>query len=501
MTDTPDSELLAEFARSHSEAAFAALVERHLALVHSVALRHTAHAQHAQDITQAVFIILARKADKLSPKTVVPGWLYHTARLTAANFQRAETRRIRREQEVFMESTLDETASAPVWNDLAPHLDAAMAQLGSADRDALVLRFFEGRSLNEVGDALGASEEAAKKRVNRAVEKLRKFFTKRGVTLSATVLSAVIAENSVQAAPATLAKVVTATALAKGAAASTSTLTLVKGALKIMAWTKMKTAVAVGVGILFAAGTTTVIVEKAVASASDPSWANDRNYWPTNPRLLKSLPKASIFRETHFSNDVPYHIVWGQYKEPACYMAKNMDLPQILATAYEGLWSRMVLPADLPATHFDVMQTKTSSNKELRKALQEVIRQRLSLVAHYDTQVVPAVTIKRIKPSAPGIQAATGGNEFRQEDGHQIVLRNAHWRSFCMDLENKLGIPVIGDAFANPGDRYDIQLRWQSRGNETDEMAIKEALASQLGLELAPTNVPLRVLVVEKLNQ
>jgi DNA-directed RNA polymerase specialized sigma24 family protein len=94
MTDTPDADLLEQYARENSGAAFTALVERHIGLVHSVALRHTANPQRAQDITQAVFIILARKAAALNRKTILPGWLYHTARLTAANLQRAETSRI-----------------------------------------------------------------------------------------------------------------------------------------------------------------------------------------------------------------------------------------------------------------------------------------------------------------------------------------------------------------------------------------------------------------------
>ena len=101
MTDAPDADLLEQFARDHSEAAFTALVERHIGLVHSVALRHTANPQHAEDITQVVFIILARKAAALSRKTILPGWLYHTARLVAANFQRAEIRRLRRDHRLI----------------------------------------------------------------------------------------------------------------------------------------------------------------------------------------------------------------------------------------------------------------------------------------------------------------------------------------------------------------------------------------------------------------
>ena len=261
MHDIPDAELLEQFARSESEEAFAELVRRHLALVHSVALRHTDNPQHAQEITQAVFIILARKAASLGRKTVLGGWLYHTARLTAANFRRAEFRRIRREQEAFMQSTLEETPSDTVWHELSPLLDEAMAHLGPTDRDAVVLRFFEGKSMAEVGTTLGLEERAAQKRVNRALEKLRKLFTKRGVTLTVAAIAGAVAANSVQAAPAGLAVTVT-TAAAKGASISATLRTLVKGTMKTMTWLKLKFAVGVGVAALIAGGAATVAVSQ-----------------------------------------------------------------------------------------------------------------------------------------------------------------------------------------------------------------------------------------------
>jgi len=260
MTDVPDARLLEQFARNGSEEAFAALVQRHIALVHSVALRHTANAQHAQDITQAVFVILARKAGALGRRTVLPGWLYHTARLTAANLQRAETSRVRREQEAFMQSQLEESVNDALWRELSPQLDEAMAGLGASERDALVLRYFQNKSMAEVGKFLGLAETTAQKRVSRALEKLRKYFTKRGVSSTTAILAGVISVNSVQAVPATLAKSVTAVALAKGATASTSTLTLIKGALKIMACTKMKATIVAGVVALLVAGTTPIVI-------------------------------------------------------------------------------------------------------------------------------------------------------------------------------------------------------------------------------------------------
>src|SRR6185295_16399722 len=137
MKEMNDGELLAEFAHSESEKAFTMLVNRHIRLVHSVALRHTSNLHHAEEITQAVFIILARKAGSLGRKTILSGWLYQAARLTAANFQRAELRRARREQEVFMDSTLESTRTEAAWCEMAPLLDDAMAHLATTDRDAV----------------------------------------------------------------------------------------------------------------------------------------------------------------------------------------------------------------------------------------------------------------------------------------------------------------------------------------------------------------------------
>jgi RNA polymerase sigma factor (sigma-70 family) len=285
MTDVPDARLLEQFARNGSEEAFGALVQRHIALVHSVALRHTANAQHAQDITQAVFVILARKAGTLGRRTVLPGWLYHTARLTAANLQRAETSRIRREQEAFMQSQLEESVNDALWRELSPQLDEAMAGLGASERDALVLRYFQNKSMAEVGKFLGLAENTAQKRVSRALEKLRKFFTKRGVSSTTAILAGAISANSVQAVPATLAKSVTAVALAKGLTASTSTLTLIKGALKIMAWTKAKTAIVTGAILVAAVGTTTITLNEFAfrKPASHPDASSPGGLNETNP--------------------------------------------------------------------------------------------------------------------------------------------------------------------------------------------------------------------------
>ena len=271
MQELDDTALLREYVERDSEEAFAALVTRHVNKVYSVALRHTGNPHSAEEITQAVFVILAKKSRQLGKRVILSGWLYQTARLTAVTFIRGGIRRARREQEAYMQTVLNEnesdlsrrsdTEADAIWKQFAPLLDAAMAGLNETDRHAVVLRFFDGKSIREVGAALGANEEAAKKRVSRALEKLRTFFARRGVSSTTAIIAGAISANSVQAAPVALAKSVTAVAIAKGATASGSTLTLIKGALKVMAWTKAKTAVVAGVAILLTVGTTTMVVK------------------------------------------------------------------------------------------------------------------------------------------------------------------------------------------------------------------------------------------------
>jgi RNA polymerase sigma factor (sigma-70 family) len=234
-------------------------------------LRHAGIIAHAEEISQAVFVILARKAASLRPDTVLEGWLHETTRLTALRFLRGERRRQFREQEAYMQSTLDEPADASTWNQLSPLLDEALSSLAEKDRDAVVLRFFKDKSLREVAAGLQINEAAAQKRVHRAVEKLRGFFAKHGVVLPEAAMTAAISEHSIQTAPVALAKIVTAVAVAKGAAASGSTLTLIKGALKIMAWTKTKIAIVTGAAVLLTAGVATVGVKAVHALRPQPS--------------------------------------------------------------------------------------------------------------------------------------------------------------------------------------------------------------------------------------
>src|SRR5215471_1469879 len=216
-----DHDLLQEFSRDQSQASFTDLVNRHLNLVYSAALRQVRSPQLAEEVSQSVFTNLACHAAKLKANTVLSAWLYQVTRHAAIDVVRREARRQAREQIAFQMSTLNDTTSAD-WSHIEPLLDEGMDTLDAADRTAILMRYFENKSLREVGQTLGVSEDTAQKRVSRAVDRLREFFSKRGVPIGASSLVALAAANAVQAAPAGLAASVAAGAIVGSATLSTS---------------------------------------------------------------------------------------------------------------------------------------------------------------------------------------------------------------------------------------------------------------------------------------
>ncbi len=254
-----DQQLLDRYTTDRSEAAFGELVERYVSLVYSAALRRTGgNADLSNDVAQQVFTDLARKARSLPPGVVLAGWLHQATRYAAGNLLRAERRRQVCEQKAAAMNAI-ESEPGPDWDDIRPLLDYALDRLGRADRDALLLRFFENRSLAEVGRALGASEEAARKRVNRALDKLRADLLRRGVRTTTAVLSTAISVNAVQVAPAGLAASLTSASLA-GASAMGTTFSF----LELTTMTKLQAGI---IGAIVVAGVVTPLVIQHRAQA------------------------------------------------------------------------------------------------------------------------------------------------------------------------------------------------------------------------------------------
>ena len=199
-----DWQLLREYVEHDSQAAFGGLVERHLDFVYATCLREVGNSALAEDVTQVVFLLLARKASILSPEVVLSGWLFQTARFAAKNARRREERwhqRTRRAVETIGEEENSVATRDAIWTQLEPHLHEGLLMLNEVERNAVLLRYFEDRSLKETADVLGLSEEATRKRVTRAIEKLRGHFVGRGVALSITALAVLLTDHTVRASP------------------------------------------------------------------------------------------------------------------------------------------------------------------------------------------------------------------------------------------------------------------------------------------------------------
>ena len=266
-----DAVLLERYARHRADEAFTELVRRHVDLAYSAALRQVRDAHLAEDVTQAVFTVLSRKAASLGPHVVLPAWLVHVTRCAALDALRRQARCQRKEREAspVLEPTPTATAQ-PEWQMMAPLLDEGLAALNETDRSAVVLRYFSNLPQHEVGTRLGISEDAAEKRVERALEKLRQFFAHRSVVLVVPLVASLLSHHAVQAAPAHLvAALPSVVAAAAGGIQITTGSTIAAGTLKHMAWVAALGRASVAAAVLVGALGVGFLAYQAARSSPD----------------------------------------------------------------------------------------------------------------------------------------------------------------------------------------------------------------------------------------
>jgi uncharacterized protein (TIGR03435 family) len=507
MQELEDIALLREYLERDSEEAFAALALRHVNKVYSVALRQTGNPHSAEEITQAVFVLLARKARGLGRRVILSGWLYQTARLTAVTYVRGAIRRACREQEAHMQTIVNKNESE-VWPEIAPLLDAAMAGLNETDRHAVVLRYFDGKSLKEVGAALGSNEEAAKKRVSRALEKLRTFFTRHGVHSTTAIIAGTISANAVQAAPVALAKSVSAAATAQGAVAGSSTSALLKGALKLMAWTKLKTAAVAGVVILLTAGTALVAVKAGRPAALNP--AEVEKLWgqyaqalaisgpategaiPAAVQVMTNHPPMALIRSSQ-SRPLPGprrgggggNVAGVGTREGHLFMGAGPW--QVMSYAYDldphFPQTRIIVPLELQRERYDYIDTMPQGGKE---ALRRALRDQFGVVAKKEMRPNLVLTVKD----------ATIANQHKHVENGNSTNRTINFTmaQVADELSKRLGVQVTDQTGLAGG--FDFSL--SPRSPSPDD--IKAALLDELGLQLTPAgdNQENEFLIVEK---
>ncbi len=333
-----DNVLLTQYAQDGSEAAFSQIVARHLPLVYRTCRRETGSEPLAEDAAQVVFLLLARKAKTLRASPSLAGWLYQAAVFVAKDVRKQEARRRRREEAVMQEAHA-QTAPAPEWDSIEPLLNAALSSLKPADRDAVLLRFLEGHTLAETGALLGVSEDAARMRVIRALERLRRYLTAHGIVVTGLVLTSFLTAEAAHPVPAHAAEVINAGMLqAISTGPTANVLLLSKGVSHTMKIIKIKHA--------------TLAASLLLASAAVPSLVHALSpHKVHSPALAVSETQPLHIDEVRITGNkiVPASAVLAAFNIHAGDQVNEKQIQHSLAHVYDLYWFNLVGPFQLEA--------------------------------------------------------------------------------------------------------------------------------------------------------
>jgi RNA polymerase sigma factor (sigma-70 family) len=491
-----DLELLGQFTREQSQDAFTALVNRHLNLVYSAALREVRSQQLAEEVCQSVFNILARNAGKLAPDTILSAWLYQVTRNAAVSVVRSEARRQAREQIAFQMSDMNESSAS--WAHIEPLLDEAMDSLDSTDRAAILLRYFENKSLREVGEALGTGEDAAQKRVSRAVERLREFLSKNKVAVGAGALTAVVSANAIQAAPAGLAGTIATGAVLASAAISTSTsIAITKSIAIAMTATQKAIIAAVAAGAIIAGvyqarqvsnlrGQVQTLQQQQVQEAAltnEVQQLQSERDRATNDLAALSAENAAL--KKHPTEVLKLRGEVGRLRQENADIGSTSALSKLTANP-----ETMKMVRDQQKAGMGMIYKGFAKQMNLTSDQTEALN---NLLADYVMDNVGHVAaVLRDKPPADQVNQIFAGQEAQLEDQIQALIGADGLTQYREYTKNLLGTLT--------GDQFESQLSGTDAEKKAKSQQISQVMQEDAGAALSTAGLPADYQTVPMLN-